>query len=131
GRQLEGLRVTEFEIPDRTGRLLNPCCHAGIALTADVGVWQLERFADGELLFPFLADGAQVIGKSERRATAFGADNNRDLQVRQAEEWVQLSDGRVIPLRNLAEKDVDVHLAREAEFIGRAGKALHARNVVT
>src|SRR5207302_2570204 len=64
---------------------------------------------------PLRADGRGVVGEVEGRAGVAGAVDRRDLQVGQRHAHVQGGDGRVVPIRDLAEEDVGDHLAGEVQ----------------
>src|SRR5262249_44479193 len=85
---------------------------------------------------PLGTDLGQVIDPDVARAAAVGTVDDHDFRVGQADAWVQIAQGRVIPLRDLTQVDVGQHGPGEAQRspdarqVGdRAGRAQDQGNV--
>ena len=112
------LGVGVLDVTDGIRQALHKGRHAFIALTAST-----DRPVDGraftDLGFPLGVHLGQVVGEDEGRAGTVGAANRSDGRVGQRHAGVQRQDRRVVPLGDLAQKDIAEHRASQSNLTWR------------
>ena len=101
--------------------------HALVALAADAG-GPVHRGLLAHLGLPVRAHLGEVVGEDEGGAGAVGAVDDGDRPVGQGDARVELLDGGVVPLGDLAQVDVGEDGAGELELAGRDPLDVHHRH---
>ena len=133
GRQVKDLVVAE-RVAERAGGVLDLPGHALVALAAQADR-PVDRCAFAHLLLPLGADLGQVIDPDVGGPAAVRTVHDEDLLIGQRHAGVRRRDARVVPLRDLCEKDIGDNVGYDAQFgaawqvVGGHHGAEHGRNV--
>src|SRR5690606_30097490 len=108
--QIVLLGVSVLYVADGILELANICGNTFVALaTLTGGPFYSLAFTD--LFFPGGRNLGQIVGPSERGARTIRAMNDDDRSTRQIQVGVHGLDGLVVPLGDLAHKDIRQYLA--------------------
>src|SRR6201999_376880 len=102
---------------DRVLGLADVAGDAFVAFGADAGR-PFDGRAGTDLALPVCAHLRQIVCEVEGRAGTVGAAHHGDRVRRQLQVRIELLDGRIIPLGDLAEIDVGERLAVEHHVAG-------------
>ncbi len=115
--------VDQLDVADGARRLLDQSGNAFVALAADADR-PVDRGGHADRLLVVGRDLGKIIAPDVARARTVAAVHDGDVLARKVDAGIDGLDGRVVPLRDLAEEDIGEDLAGEAEV------AAHAGNVV-
>ena len=126
-RELVLLRIRVLDVADRTGYALQEGRHAFVALATEAAD-PFHRRAFTDLRLPLRAHLGEVVGEDEGGPGAVGTVHRRDGLVGQLEARIQVRDGGVVPLLDLAEVDVGEQRAGQLELAGLDAGNVHHGN---
>ena len=107
-------RVHHFDVAKRAFHCLHLAGDSFVAFAANPG-GPANILAAARSHRPFSVDAGEIVTEDVRRAASVGSMHNEDITGWKHHFWVECLELRVVPARNVAEKDVCDRVAREPE----------------